>query len=171
MCSFWAKYILFVLKRYRGAIFHDTEKWCKIWRKNNLWFEKWHEEFGKVSPEYLKVSKLGLWWDPFVQSKKCMSLQFTEELCVITMKNDTKMEVELTCRFKIDMRNLTNLTRVLESLKNLYFNRLLVTKVYNIWAKTVQRSHLSWHWRVMQNLKEKLTCGLKNVMRNLANLH
>ena len=26
----------------------------------------------------------------------------------MTMKNDTKIEEELTCRFKIDMRNLTN---------------------------------------------------------------
>ena len=25
-----------------------------------------------------------------------------------TMKNDAKFEEELTCRFKIDMRNLTN---------------------------------------------------------------
>ena len=37
-----------------------------------------------------------------------MSLKFTEELCVITMKNDAKFEEEFTCRFKIDMRNLTN---------------------------------------------------------------
>ena len=37
-----------------------------------------------------------------------MSLKFTEELCVMTMKNDAKFEEELTCRFKIDMRNLTN---------------------------------------------------------------
>ena len=46
--------------------------------------------------------------DPFVQSRKCMSLKFTEELCVMTMKNDAKFEEELTCQFKIDMRNLTN---------------------------------------------------------------
>ena len=26
----------------------------------------------------------------------------------MTMKNDTKIEEELTCRFKIDMRNLMN---------------------------------------------------------------
>ena len=26
----------------------------------------------------------------------------------MTMKNDRKIEEELTCRFKIDMRNLTN---------------------------------------------------------------
>ena len=36
-----------------------------------------------------------------------MSLKLTEELCVMTMKNDAKFEEELTCRFKIDMRNLT----------------------------------------------------------------
>ena len=37
-----------------------------------------------------------------------MSLKFTEELCVMTMKNDAKFEEKLTCRFKMDMRNLTN---------------------------------------------------------------
>ena len=46
------------------------------------------------------------------------------------------------------------LTRALESLKNLCFNWLLVTKVYNVWATKVQRSYLSWHWRVMQILKK-----------------
>ena len=37
-----------------------------------------------------------------------MSLKLTEEFCVMTMKNDTKIEEELTCRFIIDMRNFTN---------------------------------------------------------------
>ena len=37
-----------------------------------------------------------------------MTLKFTEQLCVMTMKNDTKTEEELTCHFKIDMRNFTN---------------------------------------------------------------
>ena len=37
-----------------------------------------------------------------------MSLKFTEELCVMTMKNDAKFEKELTCHFKIDMKNWTN---------------------------------------------------------------
>ena len=32
-----------------------------------------------------------------------MSVKFIGELCVMTMKNDTKIEEELTCRFKIDM--------------------------------------------------------------------
>ena len=37
-----------------------------------------------------------------------MSLKLTVELCVIKMKNDTKIDEELTCRFKIEMRNFTN---------------------------------------------------------------
>ena len=37
-----------------------------------------------------------------------MSLKFREELFVMTMKNDAKFEEELTCHFKIDMRNLMN---------------------------------------------------------------
>ena len=37
-----------------------------------------------------------------------MSLNFTGELCVMTMKNDAKYEEELICQFKTDMRNLMN---------------------------------------------------------------
>ena len=103
MDCFWPKYLMFKLKKYREVIFHDTGEWCNIWRKSELWFGKWHGEFCKCSPEYLKVSKLVLWLDPFIQRRK-----FTGELSVMTMKNDAKFEEELTCQFKIDMRNLTN---------------------------------------------------------------
>ena len=106
--SLWPKYILLELQKYRGVIFHGTEELCKCWRKTDVRFEKRLEKFGKFSPEHLKVSKLGLSWDPFVQSRKGMSLKFTEELCVMAMKNNVKFEVELTCHFKTDMRNLTN---------------------------------------------------------------
>ena len=34
--------------------------------------------------------------------------KFTGKFCVMTMENDTKFEEELTCQFKIDMRNWTN---------------------------------------------------------------
>ena len=104
MGTFWPKYIMFELKKCRGAIFHDTKMWCKIWRKTDSWFGKWYEEFGKFSPEHTKFLKLGLSLNPFIQSRKCMSLKLTGELCVMTMKNDAKCELELTCRFKIDKR-------------------------------------------------------------------
>ena len=72
-----------------------------------------------------------------------MSLKFDQELCVMTMKNDAKSEEELTCHFKIDIRNLTTFDQPLKSLKNLNFNWLLLTKIYNVLAKKVQRSYLS----------------------------
>ena len=37
-----------------------------------------------------------------------MILKFTEDLCIGAVKNDAKFEEELTCCFKIIMRNLTN---------------------------------------------------------------
>ena len=42
MGSFWAKYILFELKKYTGVIFNDTEEWCKIWRETDSLFQNWH---------------------------------------------------------------------------------------------------------------------------------
>ena len=135
-------------KKYRWVMFHDNEEWCKVSRKTDLWLGKWHEEMSKFLPWHLKVSKLGLWWDSFIQKKKCMSLKFTEELCVMTIKNETKFKKELTCHFKTDMRNLTKF----DPSKNLQFNGLLLTKVYNIWAKKVQRSYVWSHWKLMQIL-------------------
>ena len=35
-------------------------------------------------------------------------LKFTEELCLMTPKNDEKSEEKLTYNFKINIRNLTN---------------------------------------------------------------
>ena len=61
-----------------------------------------------------------------------MSLKFTGELCVMTMKNDAKFEEELTCQFKIDMRNLTNFDPSTRKSQNMHFDGLLLTKVYNV---------------------------------------
>ena len=42
MGCFWPKYIKFWVKKYRGFMFDGTEYWCKIWRKNDLCFQKWY---------------------------------------------------------------------------------------------------------------------------------
>ena len=58
------------------------------------------------------------------------------------------------------------LIQALKNLKNLHFNGLPLTKVYNVWAKKVQGSYVWWHWILMQNLKEnwlllsKMTWGI-----------
>ena len=56
--------------------------------------------------------------------------------------------------------------RALKSLKNLHFNGVHLNKIYNVWAKKVQRSYVWWYWRLMQNLKKnwfvlsKMTWGI-----------
>ena len=55
-----------------------------------------------------------------------MSLKFTGELFVMTMKNDAKLERELTCHFKLDMRNLTNFDPSTRKSQNLHFNELFL---------------------------------------------
>ena len=67
-----------------------------------------HMAFCEFSPEHLKVSKMELWWDLLIQSRKRMRLKFTEKLCVMTTKNDERFEQEPTWCFKTDMRNFTN---------------------------------------------------------------
>ena len=71
-----------------------------------------------------------------------MSWKLTGDFCVMKMENDAKFDEELTCQFKIDMRNCDRSTRIwtraLENLKNLHFNRFLFNKVYNnVWAEKI----------------------------------
>ena len=55
----------------------------------------------------------------FVQSRKGMTFKFTEELCVMIMKNNTKFEEELTFHFKTDMRNLPNFNSTTQKSKKI----------------------------------------------------
>ena len=50
----------------------------------------------------------------------------------MTVKNDIKFEVELTCQFKIDINNVTHFDPSTRNLKILHFNMLLLTKLYNV---------------------------------------
>ena len=62
----------------------------------------------------------------------------------------------------------------------LYFNRLRLLKKYKMSPKNVQRSYVSWHWRVMQNLKKnqfavstmtRIWWILIRALKSLKNLH
>ena len=110
---------------------------------------------------------MGLLCSPFIQSRKCLSLKFTGDFCIMTVKNDAKFKEELTRQSKIDMRNLTNFG----PLKNLHFNRLLLKKVYNVWA----RKMIGWLCLMALNIDAtfdgKLTCSFKNDRRNLTSFH
>ena len=40
------------------------------------------------------------------------------------------------------------------------FDGLFLSKVYKVWATKIQRSYLSWHWTVMQNLNKPRPWGI-----------
>ena len=144
-------------------------------KKNDLWFGKWHEESGKCLPQHLKVSKLRLWWDPFIQSRKCMNLKFREELCVMTMKMMQNLKRNWLVVSKLKWGICCILSRALKSLKYLHFNGLLLFKVENL-----QRGYVSWQWKMTQNLKRncivsKLTWKIWQILtrapKSLKRLH
>ena len=76
--------------------------------------EKYHYVYGILTGMSFLCSKSGMirktkiydaWLTDFVWR---MTLKLTEESRVMTMKNNANFEEELTCHFKIGMRNLTN---------------------------------------------------------------
>ena len=157
-------------KKYRGAILHDIEEWYKIWSGINLSFENWHEEFDKFWPDHLKVSKIftlmGSFWVYIVWAKKVQRSYLSWHWR--GMQNSKRNR--LVVYFKIDMRNFDKFwPEHLKVSKKFPFNWLFLSKVYIVWAKRVQRSYLSWHWRVIQNLETtrlvvlKLTWGIWHI--------
>ena len=68
----------------------------------------------------------------FVQSRKGMTLKLAEELCVMKMKNNAKLEEELTFHFKTDMRNLTSYDSSTPKSKKIALSLAPLTKVYNV---------------------------------------
>ena len=96
----WSKKLQRNYLSWHWRVMQNLKKnWLVVWKMTGIC---------KFLPEQLKVSKLGFWWDPFIQSRKSMSLKSIEELCAMTIKNDANFEKELTCHFKVDMRNLMN---------------------------------------------------------------
>ena len=104
MCSFWAKYILFELEKYRGIFFHETEEGYKTWRGIDSSFQNWHKKFDKFWSEHTKVSKtfplMGSFWAKYI----LFGRKKTEELSFIILKSDGKFEGKQTSGLKKDMR-------------------------------------------------------------------
>ena len=81
------------LKKYRGVMCDDTDNWCKIWKKTDPHFQKWHDEFSRFSSEHVR------------------------------------------------------------KFKNCDFDGILLPKVENARALNLQRSFVSWKWRMIWILK------------------
>ena len=167
MGCLWSKYIMFDLRKYKGVMFDSTEYWCKIWRKTDFCFQKWHEEFGKFSPEHLKVSKFEL-FDGILLSKvwawnlqgSYLSWQWKK---MQNWKRNWLVVSKLTWKLEFwpehsKILNICTLMAVFEGkLKSscqMHFNGIFLIKLYNVWAKNLQRSYIWCHWRLMQNLRK-----------------
>ena len=79
----------------------------------------------------------------------------------MAMKNDAKFEEELTCQLKTKTVGgiWQILARVLENIKSLHFNGLLLTKVYNVWAKESTEELYLMAVKIDAKFEEKLTCA------------
>ena len=89
------------------------------------------------------------------------------------LKRDTKGGEESTCRFKIDIKNLTYSDLSTRKCQNRNFDKILLSKVENLWALNLRWSYVSWQWRMIQKLKRnwlvtlKLTWTSQNLTRAL----
>ena len=130
--SFYWKYIKFQLKKYRGVMSYDTEDGCKVWRKSDLLFQKWHE-FGEFWSEHSILQNLhcdlSLLWKVYNIWPK------------MTLKSRAGFEEKLTCGLENDTRNLANyFHQNIRKCQNWYFHGIILSKVENAWAKNLQRS-------------------------------
>ena len=69
----------------------------------------------------------------------------TEELCKTWRKADFGL--------KKDLRNLVNFYKSTWECQNWDFDGILCSKVEKVWPQNLQRSYVSWQWKMMQKFK------------------
>ena len=114
------------------------------------------------------MSTWRLWWDSFVQSWKYLSLKLTRELCVMRMKNDAKIEEELTSQFKIGMSNLTNFDSSTQKSQKFHSMAKYITFDLKKYNGVIFDSTEYWCkiWRKADLWFQKMTWGLWEIFTN-----
>ena len=88
----------------------------------------------------------------------------------MTWKSDAKFEEKLTCCLGNDMRNLANFHKSTWKCQNWNFDGILLPKGENVWPENLQRTYVSWQWKMIQKLKRnwlvvlKLTWGTLQIL-------
>ena len=96
-------------EKYIEVIFHETKEGYQIWRGTDLSFQNGHKEFDEFWPEHSKVSKVFAWMGSFWVNYIFFELKkHGGVLCFMKLKRNTKFGEKSTCRFKVDIKNLTN---------------------------------------------------------------
>ena len=61
---------------------------------------------------------------------------------------NAKFKGKPTCGLKNDIRNLVNFRASRQKSENLHFDWILLPKAYKDLDEKIQKSYVSWHWRV-----------------------
>ena len=152
------------LKESRGVIFHDTEEWCEIWRKADLWFGKWHVEYSKFSPEYLNNLKIETLMWSFYPKYKMYELKIYRGVMCQDNEEWCKIWKGIDLSFQNWQEEFDEFWSEHSSLKNVHFNGLLLNKVYNVWARKAQKLRLM-AMKIDGKFEGKLTYAFQNDMR------
>ena len=118
-------------------MFDCIEDWCTSWRQTDLYFLKWHEEFGKCSPEHIRKSKNWVFsWVFLSKVENVWAWNLQESYLSRKWRMTQNLKRDWLVNWKLTWVIWWILSRALENHKNLNFNELLLTRVYNVWAKT-----------------------------------
>ena len=134
--NFCPKYMRFEIKKYRGVIFNDTERWCNIWINSDLAVSKMASRIGWIFIRALKVWKTAQW----SLCEKCPNTEFFL-VCIFPHLDWIRRD---TGKYGPEK------TPYLDTFHAV--NGLFVSIAYNVSARKSQRNYVSWHWRVIQNL-------------------
>ena len=91
----------------------------------------------------------------------------------MTLKSDAKFEEKLNCCLENDMKNFENFHLSTRKCQNWNFDKILLSKVENVWALNLQWRYVSWQWGMIQKLNRnwlvdiKLTWISQNLTRRL----
>ena len=152
MGSFCPRYTRSELKKYRGVIFYDSKKWCKIWIDPDLLVWKMASGIGWTIIRALKYLKVCTLMGSFCPKNVMFQLEnFSWIMC-----HDTEgwCKGKLTHGLKNDIRNLINFHVSSRKSENLHFDWIFLSKAYNDLDEKIQKIYVSWHWRVVQSFKK-----------------
>ena len=140
-------------------MFHGTEEWCKVWRKTDSWFQKWHEEFGEFSPNHSKVWKF--YFDGLFLSKGYEVWAKKEYRGVIFHDAEVMQNLNKPwpCGFKNGIINWVNFHQSTQSLKNCTI--VFIKSIY-FFSYKISEELCVKRLKGDGKFKGKLTCGLKN---------
>ena len=115
--------------------------------------------YSKFSSEHVWKSKTWKFDEIFLSKVEIYELKFTGEFVSWKWRRIPNLNRNWLVSSKLTWGIWRILTRALENLKNLHFNGLLLTKVYNVWAKKSIEELCLMALKIDAKFEGKLTCA------------